>query len=212
MHIADGFLSPPVLAATAVASIGLVGAAAKMTPLHKLTSPMIGASAAFVLAAQMVNFPIASSVSGHIIGGVLLAILSGWRVGILIMTAVLIIQASIFQDGGVAALGANILNLGIAGPGVGYLLFRCLRSHGSAWGRRDSFAAFLGGWTASVVAAFLAAVELWLSGQAELRSILLVMLGLHAVIGLAEGTATLLIARFLSRHQNSCEEYSHVPG
>jgi len=176
---------------------------------------MVGASAAFVIAAQMVNFPVASSVSGHIIGGVLVAILLGWRVSVLVMTAVLVIQAMLFQDGGVAAIGANVLNLGIVGPGVGYLIFlaikgRAARTGGRPWTCRDSIAAFLGGWTASIIAAMLAAVELWLSGQAELRSIMLLMLSVHALIGIAEGGATVLIARFLTRYQQ-CADGSQVP-
>ena len=214
MHIADGFLEAPVLAATAVISAGVVTMAARTTPPRELASPMVGASAAFVLAAQMVNFPVASSVSGHIIGGVLVAILLGWRVSVLVMTAVLMIQALVFQDGGIAAHGANILNLGIVGPGIGYLIFRLLKGNTTTgWNKRCAIGAFLGGWTASVVAALMAAVQLWLSGQAEWKPILLLMFGVHAVIGLAEGTATLLIARFLTRHQSSsCEDFSQAPG
>ena len=104
MHVSDGFLEVPVIAATTVASVGILSVVAKRTPAAELTSPMVGASAAFVIAAQMVNFPVAASVSGHIIGGVLVAILLGWRVSVLVMTAVLVIQAMLFQDGGIAAL------------------------------------------------------------------------------------------------------------
>ncbi len=216
MHVSDGFLEAPVIAATAVISIGILSVVAKKTPATELSSPMAGASAAFVIAAQMVNFPVASAVSGHIIGGVLVAILLGWRVSVLVMTAVLVIQAMLFQDGGVAALGANILNLGIVGPGLGYLVFlgiqgRAARAGERSWTCRDSIAAFLGGWTASIVAALLVAVELWLSGQAELKSIMLLMLSVHALIGLAEGGATVLIARFFTRYQQQCADCSQVP-
>lgn len=215
MHIADGFLEAPVLAATAVISAGIVTIVARKTPPRELAAPMVGASAAFVLAAQMVNFPVASSVSGHIIGGVLVAILLGWRVSVLVMTAVLLIQSLVFQDGGVAALGANILNLGIIGPGIGYLLYRIVLHKNAApgWSLRRSVAAFLGGWTASVVAALLAAVQLWLSGQTELKTIVFLMFGIHAIIGIAEGVATVLIARFINYHnRQKCESYPQVPG
>ena len=215
MHVSDGFLEPPVIAASAVISIGVLSVVAKKTPATELASPMVGAGAAFVIAAQMVNFPVAASVSGHIIGGVLLAILLGWRVSVLVMTAVMVIQAMLFQDGGVAALGANVLNLGIVGPGLGYLMFvgirgRVARAGERPWSWRDSIAAFLGGWTASIVAALLVAVELWLSGQAELKIIMLLMLSIHALIGIAEGGATVLIARFLA-HQQQCADCSQVP-
>ncbi len=161
MHVSDGFLEVPVIAATTVASVGILSVVAKRTPAAELTSPMVGASAAFVIAAQMVNFPVASSVSGHIIGGVLVAILLGWRVSVLVMTAVLVIQAMLFQDGGIAALGANVLNLAIVGPGLGYLVYlgirgRIVEGRERAWTYRDSVAAFLAGWTASVVAALKA--------------------------------------------------------
>jgi cobalt/nickel transport system permease protein len=213
MHIADGFLEAPVIITTAVVSAGLVTAVAKKTPPKELASPMVGASAAFVLAAQMVNFPVASSVSGHIIGGVLVAVLLGWRVSVLVLTSVIVIQSLVFQDGGVAALGANILNLGIVGPGLGYLLFRTVRGNAAHdWTLRSSVAAFLGGWTASVVAALMAAVQLWLSGQADLKTIVLLMFGVHALIGVAEGMATVLIARFLNHHHQKCSTYSQVPG
>jgi len=216
MHVSDGFLEAPVIAATAVTSIGILSVIAKKTPATELASPMVGASAAFVIAAQMVNFPVASSVSGHVIGGVLVAILLGWRVSVLVMTAVLVIQAMLFQDGGVVALGANVLNLAIVGPGLGYLMYLGIRGRVAgagerAWTCRDSVAAFLGGWTASIVAALLVAVELWLSGQAELKIIMLLMLSVHALIGVAEGGATVLIARFLTRHQQQCADGSQVP-
>ena len=215
MHVSDGFLEVPVIAATTVASVGILSVVAKRTPAAELTSPMVGASAAFVIAAQMVNFPVAASVSGHIIGGVLVAILLGWRVSVLVMTAVLVIQAMLFQDGGIAALGANVLNLAIVGPGLGYLVYLGIRGgivegRERAWTYRDSVAAFLAGWTASVVAALLVAVELWLSGQAELKIIMLLMLSIHALIGIAEGGATVLIARFLA-HQQQCADCSQVP-
>jgi len=215
MHIPDGFLNETVIAGTTLVSAAFVALAAKKTNKKVLASPMIGATAAFVIAAQMINFPVASFVSGHIIGGVLVAILLSWRVSILVMSAVLIIQALMFQDGGVAVLGANILNLGIIGPGVGYLLYRAIRyrspgTNPNTWTARDSTAAFVGGWTATVVAAFLASLELWLSKQADLKPILTLMISFHALIGIAEGIATMLIAKFLFYHQRQCADYYPV--
>ena len=115
MHIPDGFVNIPVAAATYVASGGSLAYAVRRTneELGEKQVPLMGVMGAFIFAAQMLNFPVAGGTSGHLIGGALAAILLGPWAGMLIMASVLIVQALIFQDGGLVALGANVFNMGV---------------------------------------------------------------------------------------------------
>src|SRR5713101_9767534 len=142
MHIPDGFLSPPVwisLDAAAVPAIALVARGAQ-EHLDDRRIPLLGVMGAFVFAAQMINFPVGMGTSGHLVGGALLAITLGpWSASI-VMTAILILQAFVFQDGGIVVLGANICNMALAGVLAGYLPYRW-------WGRgrQRSAVVFLSG-------------------------------------------------------------------
>ena len=178
----------------------------------------MGLSAAFVFAAQMVNFPVAAAVSGHLLGGTLLAILHGPWMGALVMTAVLIIQALLFQDGGVTALGANIVNLAFLSTFAGYGIYRllsagCEKSQGS-WSLRRGIAIFIGAWSSAVVAALAASLELAISGVASAGSLLPLMLGSHAIIGIGEGLVSVIVLRSLftmgfgGDHHNSLQPLS----
>src|SRR2546422_7604656 len=115
MHIPDGFLDPKTaLASGALSAVGLTIAlrdARRRLPARKV--PLMGLSAAFVFAAQMLNFPVAAGTSGHLIGGVLAAVLLGPSAAAVVLTSVLIVQCFVFGDGGVLALGANVFNMGI---------------------------------------------------------------------------------------------------
>src|SRR5689334_8604134 len=115
MHIPDGFLDAKVaLGAGALSALG-VGAAVRNArlrlPPRKI--PLMGLSAAFIFAAQMLNFPVAGGTSGHLIGGVLASVLLGPSAAVLVLTAVLMVQCFVFADGGILALGANVFNMGI---------------------------------------------------------------------------------------------------
>src|SRR5687768_13683116 len=123
MHIPDGFLSTPVWATLNVVSAPAVGYMAKRagSTMGEGRAPLLGVLGAFVFAAQMVNFPVAPGTSGHLLGGALLAFTAGPAAASLVMTAVLIIQALVFQDGGILALGANIFNIAVAGVLTAYL-------------------------------------------------------------------------------------------
>jgi cobalt/nickel transport system permease protein len=208
MHIPDGLLSAPVwlsAAAVSAAGIGLstrkVGRSTGSPESAEAAlrqAPLMGVTGAFLFAAQMVNFPVAAGTSGHLAGGLLAALLLGPWAGALIMTTMLVVQALLFQDGGITALGANVLNMALAGSMGGYLLFRLLRI--LLPGRRGAVAgAFLAAWAAVVISAALAAVEIALSGIVPLRSVLGAMAGVHALIGLGEGLITAATLGFLLR-------------
>lgn len=217
MHLPDGFLEPEVWIPLGAASAAGVGLA-----LRKLSregnadagrAPVVGLAAAFVFAAQMVNFPVAAAVSGHFVGSVFLAILLGPWMALLVMASVLILQAFLFQDGGVTALGANIFNLAIVANFAGYGIYRLLAGKGRGtpeadgfvtlsspvFGRRKMVAAFLAAWLATILAALAVAVELAPSGVAGMARLLLLLGGTHAVIGLAEAIITVAILRALYR-------------
>jgi cobalt/nickel transport system permease protein len=192
MHIPDGFLDPGVAAATAIVSAGAVGYALRRADreLDDERVPLLGVTAAFVFAVQMLNFPVAGGTSGHLLGAGLAAILLGPWLACLVMAVVLTAQALVFADGGISALGANILNMGVIGALlVGYLM---------VWSRhltprtRAGFLAVVAGgaWLAVMAGAAATALELSISGTVPLGTVLPAMLGVHAVIGVGEAVIT----------------------
>src|SRR5437660_5491929 len=161
MHIPDGFLSPPVwisLDAAAVAVIALVARGAKRH-LEQRRIPLLGVMGAFVFAAQMINFPVGIGTSGHLVGGTLLAVTLGPATASLVMAAIVAIQALVFQDGGILALGANAINMAVMGVFAGYLPFRLWG--GGRWRRQAIFAS---GALSLLMSAVLALAELLISG------------------------------------------------
>jgi cobalt/nickel transport system permease protein len=194
MHIPDGFLDAKVLGTTAVLSAAGVGAALGHARRHlpPRRIPLLGLTAAFVFAAQMVNFPIAGGTSGHLLGGVLAGALVGPSGAVLVLTAVLTVQCLVFADGGILALGANVLNMAVVGAGaasvLGLALRRVLRgSRGLVAGA--AFAA----WCGTVLAAVLAAAELAASGAAPFGAVFPAMATIHMLIGLGEAVITALV-------------------
>jgi cobalt/nickel transport system permease protein len=191
MHIPDGFVSAPVAAATWALAGGSVAVALRAERRDPTPAPagVLGALAAFVFASQMINVPVAPGTSGHLVGATLLAMLVGpWR-AVIVMAAVLAIQAVLFQDGGLTAFGANLLDMGVAGAFAGYavatLVARAVRGpRGTAAG------AVVGAFVSTLSAAALTALWLALSGLYPLRGILPVMLVSHAAIGLLEAALT----------------------
>ncbi len=193
MHLPDGFLSVPVSAALTVATVGGVGAA-----LHRVQAaerepangpsmvPLMGVCAAFVFAAQMFNFPISGGTTGHLLGAALAtALLGPWR-ALVVMATVLIVQAFMFADGGLVALGGNIFNMGVAGCLVSGLVIPAVQrlGRGRAWARQAAVAA--AAWLTVMTAAGLTAVEIGVSGNVPLAVVVPAMLAVHAVIGLGE--------------------------
>src|SRR5579864_7649515 len=162
MHIPDNFLSMPVWATLDAVSIPAVGLLARRAgrELEDTRIPLLGVMGAFVFAAQMINFPVGIGTSGHFVGGALLAFTLGAAPATMVMTAIIAIQAFVFQDGGVLALGANIFNMAVAGVLAGYLPFWM-------WGARHRKPAiFVGAFLSVMVSASLALSELLISGVA----------------------------------------------
>ena len=186
MHIPDNFLSTPVWASLDAVSIPAVGLMVKRAgrELEDTRIPLLGVMGAFVFAAQMINFPVGAGTSGHLVGGALLAFTLGAAPAVIVMTAIIAIQAFVFQDGGVLAMGANVFNMAVAGVLAGYLPFWL-------WGtRRRRTAIFVGAFLSVMVSASLALGELLISGVPMARSLLIVSLGLFAVSALIEAAIT----------------------
>jgi cobalt/nickel transport system permease protein len=195
LHIPDGFLNGATLATTAAASAGGLGMALKIVgkKMGERQVPLMGMTAAFIFAAQMLNFPVAAGTSGHLIGAALAAILLGPWAAVVTMSIVLIAQCLIFQDGGLLALGANIFNMGIVAGLGAYLVYKPLaRALGE--GRKGQQAAgFIAAWFSVFAASIACSLELAVSGTAPLRTVLPAMAGVHAFIGIGEGLATVAV-------------------
>jgi cobalt/nickel transport system permease protein len=192
LHIPDGFLSTGVAVAGWVLAVLIVGQAIRQTrhQLGERQVPLMGILAAFVFAAQAVNFPVAAGTSGHLMGGALAAIILGPWAATLIMTAVISVQAFLFQDGGLLALGWNIINMGVLTAFAGYASYRLLlRLTGAASAARIT-ASFAAAWVSVEVGAVATAIELAISRTSPLNMGLPAMAGVHALIGIGEGLIT----------------------
>lgn len=193
MHIPDGFVSPPVAVATGLASAAalFIATGRSQEAFGVRRAPVLGLTTAFIFAAQMVNFPVAGGTSGHLLGGTLAAIVLGspWA-GILCIATVFIIQAVLFADGGITALGANILNAGVIAVWVGWVLTQTLQRLFGGSKARLPLAAGIAAAVSVVVASIACAIELALSGTAPLAVVLPAMTGVHILIGIGEGLIT----------------------
>ncbi|HEX6360739.1 energy-coupling factor ABC transporter permease [Actinophytocola sp.] len=196
MHMSDGLIN----ARTSIifGGIAVVGMAAAMVgarrDLDDRTAPMAGLVAAFVFATQMLNFPILPGVSGHLLGGALAAILVGPWVGALCVGIVLAVQALVFADGGLTALGANITNMALIGTAVGYLVAVALRPL-AVRSRAGLFTtAFVAAFCNTVLASLGFVLEFAIGGDAafSLAGVTGTIVGLHALIGIGEGVITAL--------------------
>jgi cobalt/nickel transport system permease protein len=194
MHIPDGFLDAKVVVATAALTVIGVGAAWRQTkkqlPQRKI--PLLGLAAAFVFAAQMLNFPVAGGTSGHLLGAVLISVLLGPSAAIIVMTAVLAVQCFLFADGGVLSLGANIFNMALMGVLVGNAVYRItLRILGGERGRIAAVA--IASWGSVMAAALCCAGELAWSGTVAWQTAFPAMAGIHALIGVGEAVIACLV-------------------
>jgi cobalt/nickel transport system permease protein len=193
MHIPDGFISVPVAGATGlVSAVALVVACGRsQEDLGMRRAPILGLTTAFIFAAQMIDFPVAGGTSGHLLGGTLAAIVLGspWA-AMLSVSTVVIIQAVLFADGGITALGANILNMGVIGVWVGWMLTQTLhRLFGGSKGRLP-LAAGIAAAVSVVLAAIACAIQLAISGTVAIGIVLPAMTGIHILIGIGEGLIT----------------------
>jgi cobalt/nickel transport system permease protein len=194
MHMSDGLVNAPTAAVFGlVAVIGLAVAVSRArADLDDRTAPMAGLVTAFVFAVQMINFPILPGASGHLLGGALVAILVGPWVGSLCIAIVLAVQALLFADGGLTALGANIVNMALIGVFAGYTVAIALRPLARR-GRGGLVAtAFVAALVNTVVAALAFVLEYAIGGAggASLGTVFTLMLGLHVLIGIGEGVIT----------------------
>jgi cobalt/nickel transport system permease protein len=198
MHIPDGMLSPTVSLVTNLCSVGVIGYGVSWIKTHfdQRRIVLMAVLGALIFAFQMLNFPVAVGTSGHFMGSALAAIMLGPWVASILMTAVLAIQAFVLHDGGIIALGANVLNIAIIGPFVGYALYRVVVRIADTRTMRLT-GAFLAGWAATVTPALGAALQLWLSGKANFGIVMGSMGFWHAVIGIAEGIITAAFIGYL---------------
>lgn len=197
MHIPDGLLSIPVSAVGWLLLILLLGYALRQTKtqLGERQIPLMGVLAAFVFAAQMINFPVAGGTSGHLLGSTLVAVFLGPWAMVVVMTSVIGVQALLFQDGGLLALGFNVVNMGFMSGLVGYTVYTLLRRAGLS----TLIGAGVGAWLGVVSAAAATALELGVSGTASLSLALPAMLGVHVLIGLGEALITVAALAFVQQ-------------
>jgi len=196
MHVPDGFFTASVSIAAGAVAAGGVGVCLRgaRRELDDRTAPMAGLVAAFVFAAQMLNFPVAAGTSGHLLGGALAAVLAGPYTAVLAMTVVLLIQALLFADGGLTALGVNIVLMGIVTAAVGWAVFR-LVVRLLPRGRPAVVAGAFAGALVSVPASALVFTLLfWIGGTApiEVGTVAAAMGGVHVLIGIGEAVITAL--------------------
>ena len=202
MHLPDGFLDTKTALLCTGASAAGVGIALRQVRicLEPRQKPLLGLAAAFVFAAQMLNFPIVGGTSAHLVGGVLTAVLLGPSAAILVVTCVLIVQCFMFADGGVTALGANVFNMGIVSVCTGYFVFRLVKLVVPMEERRSTvFAAAFAAWFGTVLASIACAGELALSKTAPWGLAFPAMAYVHMLIGVGEGLATGLIVLVVLR-------------
>jgi cobalt/nickel transport system permease protein len=198
LHIPDGFLNLPISIVCWIGAIALIAFAAQRAQrtLDERQMPLMGIMAAFIFAAQMINFPVAGGTSGHLLGGVLAAVTLGPWAGILVMTAVIAVQALLFQDGGLLVMGANILNMGLITALIGYGLYR------SVINQRPAIRLALIGvaaWLSVMGAALATSLQLWLSGTVPLDIVVPAMMSVHALIGIGEALITVAAVSFILR-------------
>ena len=194
MHIPDGFINGATSLGAGVVAAGGLGAALRQGSrvLKDRQIPLAGLVAAFVFALQMLNFPVAAGTSGHLLGGALAAILLGPWMGIVVVSVVVIVQALLFADGGVSALGLNIINMGLLTSITGWGAFRLLMAVIPKKTASVVLAAVGAAWLSVVVSSlgFVAAYALGGTGQAPIGTVLGAMTGIHSLIGIGEGLIT----------------------
>jgi len=201
MHIPDGFINAPAAITTGVLAAGGLGVALERvrSKLPPRRIPLLGLAAAFIFAAQMLNFPVAGGTSGHLIGAVLAAVLLGPSAAVLVMSAVLILQCFMFADGGLTALGANVFNMAIVAPGVGYGVYVLVRRFTGRTPRGTLVAVAFASWCSTVAASIACAGELAASGTVAWGVAFPAMAGIHMLIGIGEALITTLVVATVAK-------------
>ncbi|CAN5644889.1 energy-coupling factor ABC transporter permease [soil metagenome] len=196
MHMPDGYINLATSAGAAVVAAGGVATSLRNSgkELAERQVPLAGLTAAYVFAVQMLNFPVAAGTSGHLLGGALAAILLGPTLGALVVTVVVMMQALLFADGGVSALGLNVLNMALVTVVVGWLVFRWLMKVLPARTSSAVVSSMVAAAVSVVASATAFVIEYSLGGQGGVAvgTVLQAMVGVHALIGLGEGLITAL--------------------
>jgi cobalt/nickel transport system permease protein len=199
MHAPDGFLSVPVAAVMWAITLGVLAIAVRRTErtLDERAIPLMGVMAAFIFAAQMFNFQVVGGTSGHLLGGLLAAILLGPWAGTLVMACVIAVQGLVFQDGGLVVMGANIFNMGIVGTLGGYYIYRTVAATLGGESKAWAPAAAIAAWLSVVLGATAMTIELALSDTIALQIAAPAMIGIHVLIGVGEAAITVAALWFI---------------
>jgi cobalt/nickel transport system permease protein len=219
MHIPDGFLDAKTAVATAVLAGAGVAVALQQAQIHmpRRKVPLMGLTAAFIFAAQMLNFPVVAGTSGHLVGAVLATVLLGPAPAVLVMTAVLLVQSLLFADGGLLALGANVFNMALVAPLAGYGVYRVMRLVARTETGRI-FAVAFASWCSIVFAAMVCAGELAWSSTSSWSVVFPAMVDVHMAIGVGEAIISSLVVvavakarpEFLKRETSSVSRMSFM--
>ena len=196
MHIPDGFLNAGTSAGGGIVAAGGVayGLRRARAVAEDNAIPLAGLASAYVFAVQMLNFPVANGTSGHLLGGVLAAVLVGPWLGMICVTVVLVVQALVFADGGLSALGINAINMALLGSLGGYAIFTGARGVVGRGRRGVLISTAVAAWSAPVLAAAGFTVEYAIGGNGAVstETVMWSMLGIHALIGVGEAVITTL--------------------
>ena len=194
MHLPDGFFDAGTSVAASVAAVGGLTVCARRASatMEDRDAPLAGLVAAFVFAAQMLNFPVGAGTSGHLLGGVLATVLVGPWLGTICIAVVLLVQALLFADGGLTALGLNVVNLALVGGLGGYALFLLARRLVGRGSQGVVLAASIAAGLSVVAAVGAFTLEFALGGTqaVSVRAVAVAMIGVHALIGLGEAVIT----------------------
>ena len=206
MHIPDGFLSNEVCLATATLAAGAVGFSLRRIQgeLAERTIPLTGMLGSLIFAGQMINFPIGLPVSGHLMGGVLAGAILGPWAGCVALTMVLVAQWALFSDGGLTALGANILHMAVLGSIGGYAVMAAIRRRFHCPIRGTVIGSVIAAWLSVMAAAALFCLEFRLShapGEFRFRNIFTLMVSFHALIGVGEAVITAVVVHVVLHHR-----------
>ena len=196
MHIPDGFINAPTSLAAGAVAAGGVGVSLRRAAqtLQEKQAPLAGLVAAYIFAVQMLNFPVAAGTSGHLLGGCLAAVLVGPWAGALCVSVVLLVQGLLFADGGLSALGLNIINMALVTAWGGYAIFLLLRRALPATRSSVTVSAGVAAGTSVVLASLAFVIEYAIGGNggASVGTVFAAMVGVHTLIGIGEGIITAL--------------------
>jgi cobalt/nickel transport system permease protein len=194
VHIPDGFINAGVSAAAGAVAAGGVGVSVRKAAatLEDKQAPLAGLVAAFIFAVQMLNFPVANGTSGHLLGGVLAAVLVGPWAGVVCVALVLLVQGVFFADGGLSALGLNVVNMALVTALGGYLVFRGIRAVLPDTRPMVALASAIAAGIGVVLASIAFFVEYAIGGvgAAPLSAVFTAMVGVHVLIGIGEAVIT----------------------